>query len=201
MGKSGSGKSRLFTDLCTYFKPFKRIISHTTRNRRCGEVDIVDYYFDTDKELEIYKNDGKIIEIRNYKMVTGEVYYYTIENDLYDNRFKYGIVVVTPDMLELIYDNTMIKYPEFNFSSKFVGIYLNVDDSDTLTRSIQREKLNKNPRYDEICRRFISERETYCENNINRIFSKIGSPKVYNVLNDDYNDCITNAKKIISSNI
>ena len=43
MGKSGSGKSKLFNDLGIYFKSFKKILCHTTRDRRDGEVDRVDY--------------------------------------------------------------------------------------------------------------------------------------------------------------
>lgn len=201
MGKSGSGKSKLFSDLGVYFKSFKKILSHTTRDRRYGEVDKVDYYFDNDDRLSEYKESDDIIELRTYHTVSGDKHYYTLENELYDNSFNYGLMVVTPDMLELIYDNTMKKYPDFKFEYKFIGIYLDVKDNDLLIRSINRESLNVLPRYDEICRRYLADKEVYDKININRIIGKCKYPVLYDIPNNDYNECLSKVIKIILENI
>lgn len=201
MGKSGSGKSKLFSDLGIYFKSFKKILCHTTRDRRYGEVDRVDYYFDSEDTLDKYKENDDIIELRTYHTVSGDKHYYTLENELYDNSFNYGLMVVTPDMLELIYDNTMKKYPDFEFEYKFIGIYLDVKDNDLLIRSINRESLNVLPRYDEICRRYLADKEVFDRININKIITKCDCPVLYNIQNNNYNECLSAAIKVILESI
>jgi len=62
-GMSGSGKDTIQN----LIKPiFKKMVSHTTRPKRVGEIDGEDYYFITKEEFQVMKDNGDILEERKY---------------------------------------------------------------------------------------------------------------------------------------
>jgi hypothetical protein len=49
-----------------------------------------------------------------------------------------------------------------------VPIYIEVEDGERLTRALEREKQQMIPRYDELCRRFLSDEEDFSEEKLRR---------------------------------
>lgn len=65
-GPSGVGKDTLLDILIDKNPVFQKSISMTTRERREGEVDGLDYYFTTPKEFEEMLGRGEILEFAKY---------------------------------------------------------------------------------------------------------------------------------------
>lgn len=69
IGKNGAGKTYIANQL--YAKNFVRNVGYTTRQKRDGEVDGIDYYFITEEQfIELIKND----EFVDYKVRNGCYY-------------------------------------------------------------------------------------------------------------------------------
>ena len=49
---------------------------------------------------------------------------------------------------------------------KVVPIYIEVEDGERLQRALNREKRQKNPKYSELCRRFLADQEDFSEENL-----------------------------------
>ena len=67
-------------------------------------------------------------------------------------------------------------------------IYIEVDDGIRLQRALDREKMQKNPNYDEMCRRYLADAADFSESNLN----KCEIYKRYN--NDDFEKCVNEIK-------
>lgn len=66
-GPSGVGKGTVRKHLFDHYNnDFDFSISMTTREKRIGEVDGVDYFFKTKEEFEEYIKEGKLLEYANY---------------------------------------------------------------------------------------------------------------------------------------
>ena len=65
-----------------------------------------------------------------------------------------------------------------------VPVYIEVDDGVRLERALQREKGQKEPKYKELCRRFLADEEDFKEENLTRC----GIRRRYR--NDDLDVCI-----------
>jgi|SRR5690625_299638 guanylate kinase len=66
-GPSGVGKGTVRKHLFDHYNnDFDFSISMTTRLKRAGEVDGVDYFFKTKEEFEQYIKEGKLLEYANY---------------------------------------------------------------------------------------------------------------------------------------
>lgn len=157
IGKSSSGKDTVFNilkeklDVNTY-------VMYTTRPKRSGEIDGITYNFLSDdqmKNLVEEKKNNKVIEYRTYNTIYGPWTYATIE----DNQFK-----SKKDILMLGTLESYIKIKEyFNKKSIVIPIYLEVPDNIRLYRALKREEQQEHPRYDEMCRRFLSDCTDFSE--------------------------------------
>ena len=65
-GPSGSGKNSIVTNLHKYNNNFWESISMTTREKRPGEKDNIDYYFISKEEFLKNIEDGNLLEYTNY---------------------------------------------------------------------------------------------------------------------------------------
>lgn len=66
-GPSGVGKGTVRKHLFEHYNnDFDFSISMTTREKRVGEVDGVDYFFRTKEQFEEYIKEGKLLEYANY---------------------------------------------------------------------------------------------------------------------------------------
>ena len=74
MGKSSSGKDTVYRQLKEDERvKLKNVIMYTTRPMREGEVDGREYYFTDEEILKEYEDKGKIIELRAYNTIHGDI--------------------------------------------------------------------------------------------------------------------------------
>ena len=73
-----------------------------------------------------------------------------------------------------------------------VPIYVEVENGERLERAIKRERLEKEPKYAELCRRFLADEEDFKEENI----KNSGIERRY--MNDDLDRCIAEIVETIN---
>lgn len=180
MGKSSSGKDTIYNvlkqklDVSTY-------VMYTTRPIRDGEVDGVTYNFISRDEMQDYIDGGKnesVIEYRTYKTVHGPWTYATIGDGQFDIK-KDMLMLGTLESYEKVKE-----YFDNRQSVELMPIYVEVPDNIRLKRAIEREEKEKNPKYVELCRRFIADSKDFSEENL----QKVGIGKRFQNL--DLNKCV-----------
>ncbi len=160
MGKSSSGKDTIFKklkeklDVNTY-------VMYTTRPIREGEKEGVTYHYISDEKMQRYidgKENNKLIEYRTYQTVHGPWTYATIA----DEQFK-----TNKDMMML---GTLESYEKMkkHFEKELLPIYIEVEDGLRLERALKREKEQKEPKYAELCRRFLADSKDFSEDNLKK---------------------------------
>lgn len=174
-GKSATGKDTIFKQLLEELK-LTTIVSYTTRPIRNGEVSGVEYHFIDDQELEKLKKEGKIIEQRSYHTVCGLWHYLTVNDGQFDDESKDYAIVGTLEQYSQIRD--------YFGKERVIPIYIEVDGADRLIRSVLREKQQEEPKYAEICRRFLADEADFSEENI----EMLGIKKRY--YNNDLTTCV-----------
>ena len=80
MGKSSSGKDTLFQRIKQELPMLQTVTLYTTRPKREGEREGVEYHFVTDEQMHIFERQGKVVELRTYNTVHGAWKYATIED-------------------------------------------------------------------------------------------------------------------------
>lgn len=154
MGKSSSGKDTLYQMLKKELE-FDSIIPYTTRPIREGETDGVEYHFVTEEEVAELEEAGKIIELRAYNTVHGIWKYFTADDAQIDLEHRNYLMIGTVE----VYEKLKAYYGE----EHLVPIYIEVDDGIRLQRALNREKLQEQPKYAEMCRRFLADEVDFSE--------------------------------------
>lgn len=185
MGKSNCGKDTIFKilkdDKALKLKP---VVTYTTRPRRVNETNGVEYFFINEEKLFNYKKIGKVIEERVYNTVKGKWYYATIDDGQIQFESDNYILITTLEA----YKNLKKYFGE----ESIVPIYIAVDDGTRLERAIKREREQKKPDYNELCRRFLADNIDFSEDKLNEcnIF--------YQYENYDLESCIKKIKDSIT---
>lgn len=150
MGKSSSGKDTIYNQLIHKDSlQLKKIVLYTTRPRRIGETNGVQYYFvDNDSAIRLQKA-GKVIEMRSYDTVYGEWKYFTVCDDQID--------LLNNDYLMIGTIESYLRTKEYFGADQVVPIMIELDDGIRLQRALDREKCEPKPRYEEMCRRFLAD--------------------------------------------
>lgn len=168
MGKSSSGKDTLYQRILQRKNlNLKQIVSYTTRPIRAGEVDGMEYHFCSYEERDRLLAEGKVIEIRSYNTCHGRWDYFTVEDKHLDLNHQNYLIIGTIESYEKIRDH---------FTSEYViPIYIEVEDGLRLQRALSREMQQKEPKYEEMCRRFLADAEDFSpkrlqDANITQIF-------------------------------
>jgi guanylate kinase len=178
MGKSATGKDTIFKEITVQMSTMaKTVIGYTTRPIRDGEINGVAYYFVNQDKLLEYEKAGKIIERRAYETIHGIWEYFTVDDGqikLSDSNYI---------MLGTLESFGQIK--KYYGEDKVLPIYLEVDDGLRLERALSRERMQINPKYKELCRRYLADEEDFCEENL----IKLNIQKRYN--NQDMKQCIS----------
>ncbi len=183
MGKSASGKDTIYNKLFEECPEIKGITLYTTRPKRDDETDGRQYYFVSEEELSELDKKGKIIEKRVYHTIHGLWSYATIDDGQINFNNGNYVVIGTLDSY-----NSMIKY----FGNKnIVPVYIELDNGTRLTRALNREKLQKEPKYTEMCRRFLADEIDFSPEKL----QKAGIIKKY--INEDLRKCLDEIKKNI----
>ena len=149
MGKSASGKDSIYKRLRSVCPGLKSIVLYTTRPMRGGETDGVEYHFIDNGQLEKLKQSGKVIEVRTYQTVFGPWSYATVDDGQIDLTKNDYLVIGTLDSYE--------KLREYYGKEALVPLYVTVDDGVRLERALVRERQQKEPKYAELCRRFLAD--------------------------------------------
>lgn len=161
MGKSASGKDSIYKELLRQTKhPLAHVVPYTTRPIRAGEVDGVSYHFCTEEQVKELQEAGKIIEIRTYQTVHGPWRYFTVDDGQINLESKDSILIVTLEAYE--------KIVEYFGRDAVRPIYIEVEDGERLTRALSREKEQSEPKYAEMCRRFLADSEDFSEENLKK---------------------------------
>lgn len=174
-GKSATGKDTIYKRLLDNVD-LTTIVSYTTRPIRSGEVDGVEYYFVTVEQLKELEEQGKIIEQRAYSTVCGVWNYFTVNDGQFDQEDCNYILI-----------GTLVQYEKMrNYfgPDRVIPIYIEVDGAERLIRSVTRERQQQEPKYAEVCRRFLADEVDFSEENIQRL----GIRKRYK--NDDLDACV-----------
>ncbi len=162
MGKSATGKDTIFKRLKeTPELNLKSVVGYTTRPIRNGETEGVEYYFVNEDKLNELKRNNKVIEHRAYHTMHGIWNYFTVDDGQIDlNRSDY-IMIGTLEAYEQIRN--------YYGEKSVVPLYIEVEDGLRLKRALQRERKQENPRYAELCRRYLADEEDFSEVNLNKL--------------------------------
>ena len=183
MGKSSSGKDTIYKMLLKEHPRFRTVVPYTTRPIREGERDGVEYFFVDTERLHEMQEEEKIIEIRSYNTKCGIWTYFTADDGQIDLD-KYDYLMI----------GTLVSYRalrEYFGEEKLVPVYIEGEDGLRLSRAIERERRQTDPKYAELCRRFLADEDDFSEKNIQaagitRRFMNIESEK-----------CVSEIKKYI----
>ena len=156
MGKSASGKDHIYARLAAHEGlGLKKLVLYTTRPIRAEEENGKQYYFVDDKKLEAFRSSGNLIEARAYHTVHGIWNYFTADDGSVDLSKTSYLAIGTLES----YQNLKAYYG----ASALCPIYVEVEDGERLKRAIAREETQKEPHYEELCRRFLADAEDFSE--------------------------------------
>ena len=184
MGKSSSGKDTIYSRLLQDEElGLSNIILYTTRPVREGETDGREYHFVKDEVFRAFQDKGNVIESRTYQTVYGPWTYFTADDGQIDLEKKNYLGIGTLESYE-----NMKNY----FGQEMLcPVYIQVEDGERLKRAIRREELQKEPKYAEMCRRFLADTEDFSEENLRRAGIKIRFE------NKELENCIKEIKNCI----
>lgn len=158
MGKSSTGKDTIYKKLLENSTlGLKNIVTYTTRPIRNGERNGVEYFFTDEAGYTGLKEAGKIVEERVYNTVHGPWRYFTVDDENIDETNDY-LMIGTLEAYEGL--------KKFYGVSRVCPIFITVDDGVRLQRALDREKKQKEPKYEELCRRFLADAEDFSEDKI-----------------------------------
>lgn len=160
MGKSSSGKDTIYKEIREQMPELRSITPYTTRPIREGETDGVEYFFVDEERLHQMQEEERVIEVRSYHTKCGIWTYFTADDGQIDLQ-KYDYLVI----------GTLESYSgmrEYFGDEKIIPIYIEVEDGLRLERALGRERQQKEPKYAEMCRRFLADSEDFSEENLKK---------------------------------
>ena len=161
MGKSSSGKDTIYKRLLEDPElELRNIILYTTRPMRQGEQPGREYYFVNEETFREYEEQGKIIEARTYQTVYGPWIYFTADDGQIQMEKRNYLGIGTLE--------SYICMKEYFGEENLCPLYIEVEDGERLKRAIHREELQTEPKYAEMCRRFLADEEDFSEENLKR---------------------------------
>ena len=182
IGKSSCGKDTLYKRILSDGNlPLKTLVSYTTRPIRSGETNGVEYYFLTEEQLQSLEQEDKIIELRAYHTVHGIWKYFTVNDHQIDLAKHDYLVIGTLESFQ--------KLQEYFGTKHLVPLYIEVDSGERLQRALTRERLQQEPKYAELCRRFLADESDFSPEKL----AQAGITDVFH--NDNLEECL---KQLIS---
>ena len=175
MGKSSSGKDTVYQRLLADEQlGLHRLVTGTTRPIREGEHDGEEYDFYTDEQFKQLRADGRIIECRSYHTVHGVWNYFTVAQENLDIEHQDYLTINTLE--------AYVKLRDHYGADHLIPVYLQVDDGLRLQRALDRERVQMQPRYKELCRRFLADEADFSRENLERAHIQ---PVFENIVLDD----------------
>lgn len=161
MGKSASGKDTIFRELKERCPQLGMVVPYTTRPIRAGEKNGVEYFFTDEAALAKMEAEHKIIEIRSYDTVHGIWKYFTAADGQIDLESSDYLMIGTLESYG--------KMREYYGEEHLIPLYIEVEDGERLTRALLREQQQAQPKYKEMCRRFLADEEDFSEENLKKL--------------------------------
>lgn len=155
MGKSSSGKDSIYKKLIAELG-FDPLVIYTTRPMRENEIEGREYHFVDKVEFLRMKKNNVVIEERHYDTVHGEWIYFTAKDSIDLSRNILGIGTL----------ESYVKLRDYFGSEVVRPIYIEVDDGIRLLRAVERERIEVQPKYAEMCRRFLADTADFSEENL-----------------------------------
>lgn len=178
IGKSSCGKDTLYKRILAEGNlPLKTLVSYTTRPIRNGETDGVEYYFLTEEQLQVLEQENKIIELRAYHTVHGIWKYFTVNDHQIDLLKQDYLVIGTLESFQ--------KLQAYFGNDKLIPLYIEVDPGERLQRALNRERLQQEPKYAELCRRFLADEADFSLEKL----TQAGITHIFH--NNNLDDCLT----------
>ena len=177
LGKSSTGKDTIYKRILgNEDLHLKSVVLYTTRPIRDGEIPDVTYHFVDEDTFHRLKEEGKILEDREYHTVHGLWRYFTVNDEKLD--------LENQDYLIIGVLNSYLSIRDYFGEENVVPIYIEVDDGIRLQRALDREKKPENRKFTEMCRRFLADTDDFSEDKL----LAAGIKKRF--VNDDLERCI-----------
>lgn len=188
MGKSSTGKDTVYKHLMAdQGLGLRPIVSYTTRPIRAGEQDGVEYIFTDERGYLGLRDTGRIIEERAYDTCHGLWRYFTVADGQIDLEAADYCMIGTLEAYVSIRD--------YFGPGQVLPVLLELDDGERLSRALAREKAQKQPRYEEMCRRFLADRQDFSEGRIR----EAGIHRRFD--NDDLERCLNEIQDYIKKGL
>ena len=187
IGPSASGKDRLLGELTQRFPQLRTLVMYTTRPIRSGETPDKSYHFITPEVFEEKKAAGLVIESRTYHTVYGPWTYATIDDGTIElEQYSY----LMAGTLES-YGQTLRYYG----ADHVMPLYIEVEPGLRLFRALARERSQAEPKYAEMCRRFLADEEDFSPEKQ----AAFHFPKKY--VNNDFAACLDELSAVIEKEL
>jgi len=188
IGPSASGKDSLARALLAEFADRLRpVIMSTTRPIRSGELEGEEYHFISRERFQDLEEAGKVIEARTYQTVHGPWTYATLDDGQIDlSRHSY------------LMTGTLESYrrtAEYFGNQQVVPLYIELDRGLRLARALERERAQTEPKYAEMCRRFLADEQDFSPEKV----AACHLPRVYE--NDDFDACLAAMRETVEQNL
>ncbi|SEK30528.1 Guanylate kinase [Ruminococcus sp. YRD2003] len=184
MGKSSSGKDSLYSAIIGSLA-LTPLVIYTTRPMRENEKDGREYHFVDRETFEKMSSEGRVIESRTYNTKLGDWTYFTANDNIDLDSHSYAVI----GTLE-----SFVPIRDYFGADRVVPLYVEVEDGERLARAVERERREEEPKFTELCRRFIADTEDFSDEKlaaagVERRFDNTGS----------FNECLNEMKKYILS--
>lgn len=188
MGRSSSGKDTIFKKLLEQREvPLQKIVPYTTRPIRDGEQNGVEYHFTDEAGYQELLRAGSIIESRAYNTCYGVWRYFTVADENIDLSTQSYVLIGTLEAYAHIC--------KFYGKEQVLPVMIELDDGVRLQRALDREKAQDNPKFEEMCRRFLADAEDFSIDKMQ--VAGIGQ----SFYNDDLEVCLSKIVTYLKENI
>ncbi len=187
MGKSSTGKDTIFKELLrTNTVALKTIVPYTTRPIRVGEQDGVEYFFTDEAGFQRFLDEGKVIEDRAYNTFHGLWRYFTVDDGQIQLDKSDYIMIGTLE--------AYLKMRTYFGKDMLLPVLIELDDGVRLQRALNREKAQAQPKYEEMCRRFLADSVDFADVKI----KEAGIERRF--YNDELHRCLAEIVEYIQQN-
>lgn len=187
MGKSSTGKDTIYKRILEREDlNLRTVVPYTTRPIRVGEQEGVEYHFTDEEGFLKLEKQGKIIEHRAYNTCHGLWRYFTVDDGKMDLSRANYIVIGTLEAYQ--------KLRDYFGQENMLPILVELDDGVRLQRALNRERSQENPKYEEMCRRFLADSTDFSAEKL----EEAGPLKSF--YNDDLEHCLEEIVEYIKKN-
>lgn len=143
LGKACAGKDTIVKTL-QELMDIPMAVSFTTRPKRKGETNGVEYNFISLEELDKLNKQGKIAESTSYNVAGGDTWYYGLSREELE-KSDYVIAIVNPEGAKAIKEI---------YKDKVETILITANDKERIARYLKRDNTNN---VAECCRRYLAD--------------------------------------------